>query len=69
MATETHKIIYGDQTSYRVRPNPDSPPGDRSGVVLEWSDDGTEWKQYFFIAPDLADEVADAIKFVNKQEE
>lgn len=33
----------------RLRPNPDSDQGYADGAVLEWSDDGKEWKGYFYI--------------------
>lgn len=58
-------IVYESHvelSSYRLRPNPDCPSGEgfKHGAVLEWSDDGKEWKGYFFIDPDSLKDLAEA---------
>lgn len=60
---EVNYIIHSEETSYRVRPNPDAPETDGSaGVVIEWRDVGeTTWTGYTFIAPSAAMDVARAI--------
>jgi hypothetical protein len=61
---EPNYIIYSQETMYRVRPNPDGESSDATeGVVLEWKEpEDTEWKGYFFIAPEVALEVAECIQ-------
>ena len=48
-------------TSYRVRPNPDGGDGYTSGAALEWSDDGNDWKGYFFVAPEVLEALGNAL--------
>lgn len=60
-------IVYGSETHYRVRPNPDGESGDGSeGIVIEWKDshqpENASWQGCFFIAPDQAKEVAECIQ-------
>jgi len=52
---ETHEVVFGEYTSYRIIPNPDASPeeGWNAGVVLQWKDThDKEWQDHFFIAPD-----------------
>lgn len=60
---EVNYIIHSEETSYRVRPNPDDSATDGSaGIVIEWRDAGEkEWTGYTFIAPNAAMDVARAI--------
>lgn len=66
MTLEAQYISWGENTHYRIRPNPDSAATDGSeGIVLEWKDFGeNEWKGYFFITPEQALEVAEAIRLL-----
>lgn len=60
---EAHYLVHGEETTYRVRPSPDGEAlnGD-DGVLLEWRDAGEEeWKGSFFISPQAAHYVAEAI--------
>lgn len=48
-------------TAYRIRPNPDAPPGEgyKHGAVMEWMDDPKDgWSGYFFIAPEAIEAMA-----------
>lgn len=58
---ERHTIIHTDHTLYRLRPNPDAAGGYENGGVLEWSDDGEEWNDHFFIAPEALRALANAL--------
>lgn len=67
---ETHYVSYGENTNYRIRPNPDGTDATNDGIVLEWSDDGGKtWVGYFYISPEQAMEVAKAmLMLVGKKE-
>lgn len=71
MTLEAQYISWGPDTSYRVRNNPDFDAVDGSdGIVLEWQDAGDdEWKGYFFIGPEQALEVVEAIQRIFRKKE
>lgn len=50
---EIHQLAVGEDTTYRVRPNPDVECGYKGGAVLEWrGNDGGGWNGYMHISPD-----------------
>jgi len=61
MAVDITYESHTEDASYRLRPNPDCPAGQgfKYGAVLEWTDDGKEWKGYFFIAPEAIKDLAE----------
>jgi hypothetical protein len=73
---EQQVLIYSDGgTMYRVRENPDAAPGNNAGLVLEWKDPtdsklipsmDSQWKDYFFIAPDAIEPIAQALLRIAK---
>ena len=59
---ESSFTIHSDaDTIYRVKPNPDADFGSDCGIVLEWSDDGKEWRGHFFVPPEVVNLLAEAI--------
>ena len=65
---EQQVLIYSDGgTMYRVRENPDAAPGNNAGLVLEWKEPtDAQWKDYFFIAPDAIEPIAQALLRIAK---
>lgn len=64
MTFDTMYVTYDDKsdTVYRLKPNPDAPPGTgfSYGAVLEWCDcRENDWLGYFFVAPECLKDISE----------
>lgn len=55
-------------TSYRLVPNPDAPPGEgyRHGAALQWKDPGQDWRGTWMIAPEAMEALGLALLEASK---
>jgi hypothetical protein len=58
---ETFTHFHLDSLIYRLRPNPESQTGFAHGAILEWSQDGEQWQDYFFLPPEIIKPLAQAL--------